>query len=107
MEEQEKNLEGFIEGLYNVKIKPEYVGDELVKQQIEENGFKIKMEIKSICTYNIQLNIPEELKRSEKPDYIKEKLDKLKSLDYVVSVEKSAEMNALGDKTLYDGSNPA
>lgn len=102
--EQDKNLEGFIEGLYNVKIKPEYVGNDLVKQQLEERGFTIKMEIKSICTYNIQIDIPKEIEESEKLNYVKEKL---KSLDYIVSVEKSIEMKALdNDEAPYDGSNP-
>jgi len=102
--EQDKNLEGFIEGLYNIRIKPEYVGDDLVKQQLEERGFKIKLEIKSVCTYNIQIDIPKEIGESEKLNYVKEKL---RSLDYIISVEKSVEMKALdNDKTSYDGSNP-
>jgi hypothetical protein len=114
MEEQEKNLEGFIEGLYNVKIKPEYFSDDLVrqqvKQQLEEIGFTIKMENKSICIYNIKLNIPDEITKSEKPNYIKEKEKKLNSLvekGYAVYVEKSVKMKALDkNKALYDGSNP-
>ena len=108
MEEQEKNLESFVECLYNVKIKPEYFGDDLVKQQLEEIGFTIKMENKSICTYNIKLNIPGEITKSEKPNYIKEKEKKLNSLvedGYAVYVEKSVEMKAK-DKNLYNGPNP-
>ena len=114
MEEQKKNLEGFIEGSYNVKIKPEDFGDDLVrqqvKQQLEEIGFTIKMENKSICTYNIKLNIPDEITESEKPNYIKEKEKKLNSLveeGYAVYVKKSVKMKALdNDKTPYDDSNP-
>ena len=45
-EEQNKDIGSFVKDLYNVKIKPEYVGNDLVKQQIEERGFKIKLEIK-------------------------------------------------------------
>ena len=102
--EQDKKLEGFIEGLYNIRIKPEYVGSDLVKQQLEEMGFTIKMEIKSICTYNIQIDIPKEIGESEKLNYVKEKL---RPLDYIVSVEKSVEMKASdNDKTLCDGFNP-
>ena len=104
MEEQEKNLEGFIEGSYNIKIKPEYVGKDLVKQQLEEKGFKIKMKIETICTYNVQFDIPKEIGESEKLDYVKEKL---KPLDYIVSVEKSVEIKALdNNKNSYNGSNP-
>jgi len=107
MEEQEKNLESFVECLYNVKIKPEYFGKDSVKQ-LEEIGFTIKMENKSICTYNIKLNIPDEITKSEKPNYIKEKEKKLDSLvedGYAVYVEKSSEMKAK-DKNLYNGPNP-
>ncbi len=110
MEEQEKGLEGFVEGLYNVKIKPEDFGKDAVKQRLEEIGFSIKMENKSTYVYNIKLNIPDEITKSEKPDYIKEKEKKLNSLvedGYAVYVEKSAEMKALDkDKNSYDGSNP-
>jgi len=110
MEEQEKNLEGFIEGLYNIKIKPEDFGKDAVKKQLEEIGFTIKMENKSICTYNIKLNIPDEITKSEKPNYIKEKEKELNSLvenGYAVYVEKSVEMKALNnDKNSYNGSNP-
>ena len=103
-EEQNKDIGSFVKDLYNVKIKPEDFGKDSVEQQLEEIGFTIKMEIKSICTYNIQLNIPKEIEESEKLNYVKEKL---KPLDYIISVEKSVEMKALdNDQTLYDGSNP-
>jgi len=101
-EEQNKDIGDFINELYNVKVKPEKFGDESVKQ-LKEAGFEIKMEIKSICTYNIQIDIPKEIGESEKLDYVKEKL---RHLDYIINIEKSVEMKALGDKTLYDGSNP-
>ena len=108
--EQDKNLEGFIEGLYNIRIKPEYFGRDSMEQQLEEIGFTIKMEIKLINTYNIKLNIPDEIAESEKISYIKEKEKKLNSLveeGYAVSVEKSIEMKALDNyKTSYDGFNP-
>ena len=108
MKEQEKNLESFVECLYNVKIKPEYFGDSLIRQQLEEIGFTIKMENKSICTYNIKLNIPDEITKSEKLNYMKRKENKLDSLvkdGYAVYVEKSVEMKAK-DKKLYKGPNP-
>lgn len=108
--EQGKDLEGFIEGLYNVKIKPEYFGKDSMEKQLEEMGFTIKKGIKPINTYNIKLNIPEEIEESEKLNYIKEKEKKLNSLveeGYAVSVEKSVKMKALdNDETSYDGSNP-
>jgi len=108
--EQGKNLEGFIEGLYNVKIKPEYFGKDSMEQQLKEMGFTIKIENKSVYTYNIKLNIPDEKAESEKLIYIKEKEKKLNSLvgeGYAVYVEKSVEMKASdNDKTLYGGSNP-
>jgi len=108
--EQGNNLESFIEGLYNVKIKPEYFGKDSMEQQLEEMGFTIKMGIKPINTYSIKLNIPDKMAESEKLNYIKEKEKKLNSLveeGYAIYVEKSAEMKALNnDKTLYDNSNP-
>jgi len=108
--EQGKNLEGFIEGLYNIKIKPEYFGKDSMEQQLEEMGFIIKRGIKPINTYNIKLNIPDEITKSEKPNYIKEKEKKLNSLveeGYAVYFEKSVEMKALdNDKTSHDDSNP-
>ena len=41
MEKQEKNLESFVEGLYNVKIKPEDFGKDSVEQQFEEISTQI------------------------------------------------------------------
>ena len=103
-EEQNNDIGSFVKDLYNVKIKPKDFGKDIVKQQLEERGFTIKMEIKSICTYNIQIDIPKEIEESEKLDYVKEKL---RPLDYIVSVEKSVKMKASdNDKTLYDDFNP-
>ncbi|MBU4493034.1 MAG: hypothetical protein KKA61_01565, partial [Nanoarchaeota archaeon] len=82
-EKQNKDIGSFVKDLYNVKIKPEDFGDESVKQ-LKEAGFEIKMEIKSICTYNVQLDIPKEIEESEKLNYVKEKL---RPLDYIVNVE--------------------
>lgn len=100
-EKQNKDIGSFVKDLYNIKIKPEDFGDESVKQ-LKEAGFEIKMEIKSIYTYNVQLDIPKEIEESEKLNYVKEKL---KPLDYIISVEKSVEMKAK-DKNLYNGPNP-
>jgi len=102
-EEQNKDIGSFVKNLYNVKVKPEYFGKDSMKQQLEEIGFTIKMENKSISTYNIQINIPKEIEESEKLDYVK---GKLRHLDYIINIEKSVEMKVLDDKTLYDGSNP-
>jgi len=108
-EEQNNDIGSFVKDLYNIKAKPEYFGKDSMKQQLEEIGFTIKMGIKPINIYSIKLNIPDEIKGSEKISYIKEKEKKLNSLvgeGYAVSVEKSVEMKVLGDKTLYDGFNP-
>jgi hypothetical protein len=99
-EKQNKDIGSFVKDLYNVKIKPEDFGDESVKQ-LKEAGFEIKMEIKPICTYNVWFKIPDEIKESEKLDYVK---GKLRHLNYVVDVEKSVEMKALYNDN--DGSNP-
>lgn len=102
-EEQNKDIGSFVKDLYNIKIKPEDFGKDVVKQELKERGFDIKGEVGLILTYNVKILFPEGIKESEKLDYVKEKL---RHLDYIVNVEKSVEMNTLSDKTLYDGSNP-
>ena len=101
-EEQNNDIGSFVKDLYNVKIKPKDFGKDIVRQELKERGFDIKGEVGSIQTYNVKILFPEGIKESEKLGYVKEKL---RPLDYIVSVEKSVEIRVLGDKTLYDGSN--
>ncbi len=104
-ENHEKDIGKVTENLYNIKIKPEYAKDSCIRKKLEEMGLKIKVGLESTQTYNIEIPFPKGIKESEKESYLEIKLNELKP--YVVYVEKSTKMEALGNnKNSYNSSNP-